>query len=1377
MKQLRHLLLLVSLLLTALAAQSTPMPAPAYQVRHIGLAEGLDNMRVFSILQDRNDVMWIATKNGVNRYNGSVMKVYQLSSDRVYSNAAGRIFSLRQDGDTLYAYDNKGNIYRYSSAWDHFEHVVSLSKWFRDYLKLNDLYIDRHHRLWLATRDGLYCYDHGHMSLAGPTQEVNVITADNHGRLFIATASAVLAQFGKRWKTLSGLEGMEAQSLYFDAPAQRLWVGSLVQGIRVYDLKTHRVDVAITQPQIQHPVRAITPLGQETVLVGVDGEGVYAFDRQKLQGRLLFNVSDDTRNALSGNGIYTITVDRQHNIWMGSYTGGVDIAMPRWAGYQLFRHEYKDVNSLLDNSVNAVCATADGTLWFGTNLGLSAYHPVSGRWTHSLQGRVVVALCPSGSGGVWAGTYGNGVFAVSTTGTATATYSRSLGNLPSEYVTSLACDHLGQLWVGAIDGPLSCIVNGKAHDLPIREAECLTAIGGKMAVGTTSGFCVVDVRTWRFDHYFNPGDFGDKDICCFINSIIADGDHAFWLGTDGGGIYHYDTLTKEYWQISTRQGLQSNTIAGICHGAQGLLMVSTDRGLCSFDGRTRRVRQLSTYEGLDQEYNRMACWQLPDGKLLFGDNDGGVLLVPAAVLPSHYSAQLRVTSILPLDTKLVGDSAVRRRIFDMLREGAVSLPYAQNSFTVDFECVNYRFQHDIRYEYFLEGYDKQWIAMQRLQSLRYTNVPSGSYTLHIRALSRTDGRVIDAKDIPLVIQRPWWNSFLAWTVYLLIVLAIVYLAWRWYRDRLESRYYNEKISFFVNTAHDIRTPLSLVLAPLDNMAKDSTLSAPSARYLSIARRNGAKLLKMITGLLDFQKIDQRSSEPTIQKIALKPLLEQQVARFDLLAQEKKITLALDDCPGEALVWLDPMMADKLFDNLISNAIKYTGEGGHIHLKAWQQHGETVISVADDGMGIPESDQRHIFRSFYRASNGINSQQMGSGLGLMLCRRLVEMHHGKLTFTSKEQEGTTFFVHLPADGSRYFPQASELDKQQGREDTAMATSLSLKDSVIDARSDSANENTLKGDLTVDKPKTEAEVNLPQDEEDDESGKDTILFVDDNIELLRYLRMSFSGDYHIITKESAEAALDYLREGTCDIVVSDVMMGGMDGNELCRRLKENADTAWLPVILLTAKVGKDFMIEGLNKGADDYIAKPFDTDILAKKIRNVIDNRRRLSKYYLRRTLQLVHDGETQTASAETQEPSTERTDDTPHPTPQGGSREKPLSEEQPVTLNAADQAFVDRATQTVLDHLSEEDFDVNHLCREMAMSRTLFYGRLKTLTGKAPQEFMRLIRLEQAAALLLKDVPVLDVATRCGFPNSKYFSTVFKKHFGMPPSRYKEEKTP
>lgn len=1325
-----------------------PMSNHDYQVRHLDLSDGLDNMRVFSILQDRDDVMWIATKNGVNRFNGSVVKSYQLSTGRVYSNAAGRIFSLRQDGDVLYAYDNKGNIYRYSSALDRFEPVVSLSRWFRGYLKLNDLFIDRQHRLWLATRNGLFRYESGHVIPAGPQQEVNVITADNRGRLYAATATEVLAQSGKRWKSLKGLKGMEAQTLYFDPASHRLWVGSLVQGVYVYNIADGHIEHFSAQLSIQHPVRSIRPLGRNAMLFGVDGEGVYCVDKHTGKGSLLFSVSDDTRNALSGNGIYTIAVDRQQNIWMGSYTGGVDVAMPRWGEYRVFRHEYKENRSLLDNGVNAVCATDDGMLWFGTNLGLSAYQPSSGRWIHSLVGKVVLSLCPSGPSGVWAGTYGNGVFAVDGAGSAQPMFARSCGNLSAECITSLVRDGMGRLWIGAIDGPLVCVVDGKVHEWPIREVECLTALDGRIAVGTTAGFCVIDVRTGHYQRYFNPGDFGDHDICCFVNSIIADGPHAFWLGTDGGGVYHYDTHTHQYWQISSRQGLPSNSVSAVCQSVKGQLMISTDHGLCVFDTRERRARQLSIYEGLDQEYNRMACWRLTNGMLLFGGNDGGVLLSPSAVLPSHYTARLRLTSILPLDTKQAADSDVRRRIFDMLRTGEVRLPYAQNSFSVDFECINYRFQHDIRYEYYLEGYDKQWISMQHLQRLRYTNVPSGNYTLHVRALSRTDGRIIDSKTLPLVVMRPWWNSFFAWTVYLLVVLALVYLAWRRYRDRLESRYYNEKISFFINTAHDIRTPLSLVLAPLDDMAKDSKLSTSTAHYLSIARSNGAKLLKMITGLLDFQKMDLQGSEPAARKMMLRPLLEQQIERFSLLAREKKITLTLDDCPVDCWVWLDPIMADKLFDNLLSNAIKYTGEKGLVCVKAWQQHGETVISVADNGMGIPDGDQRHIFRSFYRASNGINSKQMGSGLGLMLSRKIVEAHHGRLTFTSKERVGTTFFVHLPVDGSRYFPEAETEE---------------AKPQVIDNSLDALSSVVVDDDSAY----------LPAADSDD-AGKDTILFVDDNTELLGYLRMSFAKDYRIITKESAEDALTYLQDDTCDIVVSDVMMGGMDGNELCRRLKENADTAWLPVILLTAKAGKDFMIEGLDKGADDYISKPFDTDILAKKIRNVIDNRRRLSKYYLRRALQLVHQGAPFEEENRVTRPSTSKDDTAASRQALPADIQNQLAEETEVALNVDDQAFVDKATQMVLDHLSEEDFDVNHLCREMAMSRTLFYGRLKTLTGKAPQEFMRLIRLEQAAALLRKDVPVLDVATRCGFPNSKYFSTVFKKHFGTPPSKYKSQ---
>jgi DNA-binding response OmpR family regulator len=272
--------------------------------------------------------------------------------------------------------------------------------------------------------------------------------------------------------------------------------------------------------------------------------------------------------------------------------------------------------------------------------------------------------------------------------------------------------------------------------------------------------------------------------------------------------------------------------------------------------------------------------------------------------------------------------------------------------------------------------------------------------------------------------------------------------------------------------------------------------------------------------------------------------------------------------------------------------------------------------------------------------------------------------------------------------------------------------------------------------------------------DDRNRDSILFVDDNIELLHYMQLSFSEEYNIIIRKSAEEALTYLKNNTCNIVVSDVMMEGMDGTELCKRIKENADISWIPVILLTAKSGKDFVVEGLQYGADDYITKPFDTDILKSKIRSILDNRKRLSKYYLNRSIEMASQVRDRTSSSSLK--SIEADDET-------------TSEPQ---LNIEEKAFVEKATQIVLDHLSDENFDINKLCREMTMSRTLFYGKIKALTSESPQKFIQSLRLEQAAALLKQGYSVLDVSTMAGFVNVKYFSTVFKKYFGVSPSKYK-----
>ena len=663
----------------------------------------------------------------------------------------------------------------------------------------------------------------------------------------------------------------------------------------------------------------------------------------------------------------------------------------------------------------------------------------------------------------------------------------------------------------------------------------------------------------------------------------------------------------------------------------------------------------------------------------------------------------------------------------MLQDGTLHLHHHENTLIVSFESINYQYQHDIQYQYYLEGYDRNWSKPSSYQLARFVNLPPGNYVLYVKAICRSNGRELGATSLKISIAQPWWNTWWAWIVYLCILTAILYFAWQFYKERLLRKYYDEKINFFVNTAHNIRTPLSLVLAPLVDLSKDSLLSEKSRVFLDMAQRNGNKLLKMVTELLDFQKVEQSAEQVRLQDIELPMLLRLQMDKFALAAQEKHILLCLETCPQQQ-IRSDVKMVDLILENLLSNAIKYTPQGGKVTLSASVEGKMALIHVCDTGIGIPKAEIKSIFKSFFRASNAVNSQEMGSGLGLMLTQKLVEKLGGKLSFVSEEGKGTTFFVKLPLGN---------------------VTDSSVR--LVEEKKKVANESSLAEDKHDETCQTVSSAVL----QDAGVSKDTLLFVDDNEDLCKYIRMTFGDSYQVVDVESAEAALKYLKEGgVCDIVVSDVMMPGMHGDELCRRIKENKETSWLPVILLTAKIGRDFMIEGLGLGADDYIAKPFDTAILASKIASILKNRRRLSQYYMDRSLALVR-GEMASESA----------------SPEQIVCSDSYENVEEAVLNPQDQAFVDKATSLVLAHLSDTDFNIDRLCREMAMSRTLFYGKLKTLTGQNPQDFMRLIRLEQAAIFLKQGDSVLDVSVKAGFVNVKYFSTVFKKHFGVSPSKY------
>lgn len=1281
--------------------EAQPLPnRDAFVMNHLTTADGLDNMRVFSILQGTGGEMWISTRDGVNRYNGSTMVSYRLKPVSKASNAAGRIISLlRDEKGRLLAYDNKGNIYEYNEALGRFCLYYELGRHVQGDIEMNRVY--SHHGLWLALRRGVYRIYNGKGSLIYGKVRANDIT--NTGSAIVCGLDrGLLVIDGTRRYILHGSEDYNIQTVTYDALTGYLWVGTLAHGVRIFDC-FHRKWIEpkglITIPN--NPIRSFSVYDRHTMLVGIDGAGVYQVGRRNLSASLFMNAEDKTANALTGNGIYTICADRDHNIWVGSYTGGVDMASPRSINVEIYHHEYKNPESLIDNAVNAICETADGTIWFATNTGLSIYHPLSGTWQHTMHGKVIISVCPDGVSSIFAGTYGNGVYEVKSGGQVTEAFSLHKGNLKSNYISSTLKDGNGDLWIGSFEGQLTSIHQGHSTYYNIWGVQCLshTPANDGIAAGCTNGFVIVDKAKKHVDRYFTNSEFQGKDVNTFVKSLALNPDNTAWIGTDGGGIYLYDLRRRRILKaLTTAERLPSNSVAALLRDRKGNLFVSTDRGV-SIIKRNLSVSNLSMIKGMDMEYNRMSCALLRDGRVAFGGNNGAVVIDNSnlnSLTNLNYKARLNINRITPaMGEDTLSDKAIEK-LHHMLKDGRIYLSYSQNTFEVGFECINYRFQHDIEYEYQLEGFDEEWLFMPSLHALRYTNLPPGSYTLHIKAVSKTDGRLIDQKDLVIHVAFPWYNSPWAWLVYLLILCTLFWLLWRTYKSRLEKQYYDEKINFFVNTAHDIRTPLSLVLAPLNDLAKDENLSDKGKKFLDMARRNGDKLMKKMTQLLNFQKYDTGHMEINLQRVDFRQFLLLEMERFQPLARQKKLSLTLAECP-EYEVWIDRNIMEVIIGNLVSNAVKYTPEGGSVVIYTREDDEGVSLNVRDTGIGIPNSDRKRIFRAFYRATNAMSGKETGTGLGLMITSKMAERMNAALTFESEEGKGTTFTL-------KPIPLA---EAENNDSPTA---------------------------------------NHTQENEGETTPKDKLLFVDDNEELRHYIHLTFDTHYDIIAVESGEKAMDYLQQGgIADIVVSDVMMPGMQGTELCNLIKENAETAWMPVILLTAKSGKDFIIDGLRQGADDYVAKPFDPEILHTRIDNILKNRRRLSKYYMNKALQQVS---------------------STHDNPESNQTETSDS----LASSAADRDFIDKATRTVLDNIADEDFDINHLCREMAMSRTLFYGRLKTLTGQTPQDFIRLLRLEHASSLLKQGAPVSEAALSSGFSNAKYFATVFKKQYGISPSQ-------
>ncbi|SBV97521.1 conserved exported hypothetical protein [uncultured Dysgonomonas sp.] len=1264
---------------------------------------------VSGMVKDTNGFLWIASRSGITRYDGYNYRHYQLAEAEVMQDNDGRIVYVRMGPEeALWAFTDRGKIYEYSALSDSFKFIDDIS--IRDSGRwLNDLYLDQMGILWLGTSCGLLRFDAkkpGTDILASSSKiGVNCIIPLSGGKLAIGTTNGV------KWtntetNTTEGetlAEGHNIMSLYYDSKSDLLWIGTFSNGIRIWNVKDKKyLSVKCLDNLPPSPVKAIREWKDNIYLIGFDGRGVYAVDIISGYCEQILSDSDHHGRILKGNGVYDILVD-DNNILVATYTSGVTAISER-RNFEWISHQPNNEQSIKGSHVYAIHEDRDGDLWFATNQGISLLHTLSGKWTHFLeQYNSFLTICEDKNGKIWTGGYSTGLYRINKA-------TRDIYHIPSlseasqlDCIYSSYCDAEGDLWFGCLYTPFAQVSfkdgTQKISLHNINEIRSINSFNKRtLFLATSNGFYLFDKYTHKRRLFFNdPIGIGIQSNS-FIYSSVVIGDE-IWFGTDGGGLNCMNMKTREVRTFSTNDGLLSNFIYGIIKGRNGILWISTDKGVFCFAPSTGKL--LYNIDLPTKDFLFMSFAQLSDGRMAFGSTDGAVIFSPDQMTKMENETQLYFTDFM-LSYQYITPADAPEILKSPLSETkSISLGHNQNSFSMGFVAPNIYRKHNYTYKYILEGFDEGWTTSTQSTRAGYTNIPAGKYRFRVQCLDGIDGVLLAERELDIIVRKPFWNTYLAWALYGLALAILVYWGWRYYRELMLKKASRERLDFFINVAHDIRTPLSLIMAPLDSLDQLAGLETRGMEYLRLARSNANKLHTMVSQLLEFHK--EGMSDPGRQKFTiceLQDILKDKVIQFEPLAAVKNLEISIESPPEIIYIETRLRKLDSILDNLLSNAVKYSPGPGNIIVRLSTKGKKAVIEVQDFGIGIAKKEQKKIFREIYRGTNAINSTETGAGIGLMYTYKLMRQIGAELSFESEQGKGTSFFLTFPSYNTGVAKDHSE------------NTIHKIQEKGKRKRSTLANHHY------------------------------NILLVEDNDDMRNYLSGILSSEYKVYSVPSAEKALDFFKKNKADIVISDIMMSGMRGDELCNQLKSNIETSHIHVILLTAISNKESMIEGLSLGADDYITKPFDVDALKIKVSNALKTRIHLQQYYMT------------SDSLQTVRPDNVTTETEDHV--------------KPATL---DEQFIAKCIKIVNNNISNSSFSVENLCLELAMSRTLVYEKLKALTDQSPNEFIRTIRLRYAKELLLSNnYSIVEVSLMAGFLDAKYFSTAFKRHFGVSPSK-------
>lgn len=1089
--------------------------------------------------------------------------------------------------------------------------------------------------------------------------------------------------------------------LYFDPLTKYLWVGTFSDGLKVINTQNNNLEFN-QNFKFNFPIRSIAQINDSTLWIGIDGAGIFEFSRFKPELRKAYNQATNSNNQkISANNIYDIESDSSH-IWVSTYNAGIMAINKKAIDAKSYQNLPNTKNSISDNHVNAIIQDRALNLWFGTNRGVSMYNPQTGLWKQYLQDHdshaVILTLCEDNKGNILAGGYATQLSIINPNTEVVTPVSKNHLGQDFKYIYSILEDSNLQIWFGGILDKLTTF-NPQNHSFKEYNIKGINKIieynTDTLLLATIKGLVVFDKNSEQSTKV----DFNkiNSEIISFpfLNSININNNQKdiWWIGTEELGLLAYNIKTNTLQQWTTTEGLSSNNIYGVQFDLKNRLWISTEYGLNCFIPEESDIDVYTQSDGLSSEtFNFLAYTTLKNGNMIWGTTDGALEINPLSVETQEHTMPKLVFEDFTLFNKKmnaeVENSPIQQNIDNI---NQISLSHNQHSFSLDFIDLNSQNHNKVLYTWILEGFDKDWSEPSTNHKAIYTNIPPGTYAFNVKAFRAEDKHIEVVRTLTIIIKEPFWATGYAFLVYFVLLALLVYFLHRIYTDRIEARESDKKIKFFINMAHDIRTPLTLIKAPLNEIGEED-LTDNGFSALNLARKNTEKLLNMVTQLLDFQKIEGEAMSLHVEKTNISEYVENIATNFLLIASEKQIDFVLKLPQEEIMGWIDRKKLTTILDNLLSNAIKYTLSHGNIQLSLVLNEKKDIIQleVTDDGIGISEAEQKKLFNRFYRAENAANSTETGSGIGLLLTRKMVNLHKGEISYSSSEHIGSKFRVDIPIAKESYA-------------DHEIISQVEVQDIV-----------------------------LFEDDLESKSDKLQILLVEDNEELRVYLAKYLRRNYEVKEAANGVEALKLIQDTNPDFVISDVLMPNLTGLELTQRLKSDINTCHIPIILLTSLAEREDIIKGFNAGADDYITKPFDVSILDTKIQAINKNRLLYKKKYLDRSA---------------------------------------FEDSSQIATNL-DREFMKSVLDKIEENIANEDFNIDSLAQEMAMSRTVFYNKIRSLTGQSPIDIIIDVKMKKAASLLRENkYTISEVAYLTGSSNPKYFSTAFKKYYGVSPSNF------